>query len=115
MKFVVPAALLLVCSAVAIKAQSCLTPDDVKQILARVDAPPPATVNTKLKEDLLKMAVKQRELLQQVIDKDQTKQSDRDKLHKTIDEGGGGPTIRLQRLTKFADVLVESLVQLVPV
>ena len=86
MKFVVTAALFFVCSAAAIKAQSCLTPDDVKQLLARVNAPPPATVNTKLKEDLLKMAVKQRELLQQVIDKDQTKQSDRDKLHKTFDE-----------------------------
>src|ERR1051325_11018851 len=85
MKFVVPAALLLVCSAVAIKAQSGLTPDDVKQLLARVDAPPPATVNKKLKDDLLKMAVKQRELLQHVIDKDQTKQSDRDKLHKIFD------------------------------
>ena len=86
MKFVVTAALFFVCSAAAIKAQSCLTPEDVKQLLARVNAPPPATVNTKLKEDLLKMAVKQRELLQQVIDKDQTKQSDRDKLHKTFDE-----------------------------
>src|ERR1041385_799097 len=96
MKFVVPAALLLVCSAVAIKAQSCLTPDDVKQILARVDAPPPATVNKKLKEDLLKMAVKQRELLQQVVDKDQAKQSDRDKLHKTYENN----TVKLCEVLK---------------
>jgi len=86
MKFVVTAALLLVCSAAATKAQSCLTPDDVKQILARVDAPPPTTVNKKLQENLVKMAFKQRELLQQVVDKDQTKQSDRDKLHKTFDD-----------------------------
>src|SRR5689334_21787662 len=84
MKFVVAAALLLVCSAVVIKAQSCLTPVDVRQILARVDAPPPTTLNKKLVEDLVKMAIKQRELLQQVVDKDQTKQSDRDKLHKTF-------------------------------
>ena len=84
MKFVVAAALLLVCSAVVIKAQSCLTPVDVRQILARVDAPPPTTLNKKLEEDLVKMAVKQRDMLQQVVDKDQTKQSDRDKLHKTF-------------------------------
>src|ERR1043166_2916763 len=84
MKFVVAAALLLVCSAVVIKAQSCLTPVDVRQILARVDAPPPTTLNKKLEEDLVKMAVKQRDMLKQVVDKDQTKQSDRDKLHKTF-------------------------------
>lgn len=84
MKFVVTAALLLVCS-IAIKAQSCLTQDDVRQMLVRVETPPPTTVNKKLRDDLIKMAVRQRELLQEVVDKDQ-KESAREKLHKTYDE-----------------------------
>src|SRR5689334_4615480 len=85
MKFVVLALLLLLCSSIATQAQSCLTADDVRQMLTRVEAPAPAAVNQKLKEDLVKMAVKQRELLQEVVDKDQAKQSDRDKLHKTYE------------------------------
>ena len=89
MKFVVLALLLLAVGSVATQAQSCLTADDVRQMLVRVEAPAPATVNKKLKEDLLKMAVKQRELLQQVVEKDQSKQSDREKLHKTYDNDIG--------------------------
>lgn len=86
MKFVLLALLLLTCGSVATKAQSCLTQDDVKQMLARVDSPPPAQPDKKLKEELLKMAGKQRELLLQVIDKDQTKKSDREKLHKAYEQ-----------------------------
>jgi VWFA-related protein len=86
MKFVLVTALLLVCCSVDIKAQSCLTDDDVKQMLARVDASPAPTPDKKLKEELIKMAFKQRELLLQVVDKDQTKKKDQEKLNKTYDE-----------------------------
>ncbi|HEX5601356.1 MAG TPA: VWA domain-containing protein [Pyrinomonadaceae bacterium] len=85
MKFVLVTLLLLVCCAVAVRGQTCLTDDDVKQMLARVDTSP-ATPNKKLREELIKMASKQRELLLLVVDKDQTKQSDQEKLHKTYDE-----------------------------
>src|SRR5688572_29264811 len=74
--------LLLTCGSVRTHAQSCLTKDDVKQMLARVSAPPPAKPDKKLSEELLKMSNKQRELLVQVVEKDQTKQSDQQKLHK---------------------------------
>ncbi len=86
MKFALVTLLLLVCCTVAVRAQSCLTDDDVKQMLARVDASPAPTPNKKLKEELIKMANKQRELLLHVVDKDQTKQSDQEKLHKTYDD-----------------------------
>jgi Ca-activated chloride channel family protein len=85
MKFVLVTVLLLVCSSVAIEAQSCLTEEDVQQALARVDSTP-LTLNKKLKEELVKMANKQRELLLQVVQKDQSKQSDQEKLHKTYDD-----------------------------
>jgi len=93
MKFVVLAIVLLACSSVAIKAQSCLTQDDVRQLLARVDSPPPPTPNKKLQEQLLKMATKQRELLQEVVEKDQAKQSDQEKLHKFYEDH----TVKLSR------------------
>ncbi|HEX5875840.1 MAG TPA: VWA domain-containing protein [Pyrinomonadaceae bacterium] len=86
MKNVLLAVLLLTGASVATKAQSCVTPDDVKQMLARVSSPPPSKLDKKLKEELLKMANKQRELLLQVVDKDQTKKSDREKLHKLYNE-----------------------------
>ena len=86
MKFVLVTALLLACCSIGIKAQSCLTEDDVKQMLARVDALPAPAPNKKLKEELIKMATKQRELLLRVVDKDQTKQSDQEKLHKIYDD-----------------------------
>jgi len=81
MKFVLLAIFLLACGSVATNAQSCLTQDDVTQMLARVSSPPPATPDKKLKEDLIKMASRQHELLLQVVDKDQ-KRSDQEKLHK---------------------------------
>ncbi len=83
MKFALVTLLLLVCCTVAARAQSCLTDDDVKQMLARVDASPAPTPNKKLREELIKMANKQRELLLHIVDKDQTKQSDQEKLNKT--------------------------------
>lgn len=90
------AMLLLACGSATTKAQSCLTPDDVKQMLARVGAPPPAKVDKKLKEELLKMSNKQRELLVQVVEKDQTKEKDQQKLHKLYDTN----TIRLCEILK---------------
>jgi VWFA-related protein len=77
---------LLVCGSVTTKAQSCVTQDDIHQMLARLDSPPPATPDKKLKEELIKMAGKQTELLLQVVEKDQTKSSDREKLLKTYEQ-----------------------------
>ena len=97
MKFVLLAVILLFCCSAAINAQSCLTQDDVKQLLARVDSsPPPATPNKKLREELIKMSGRQRELLQQVVAKDQTKQSERDKLHKLYEDD----TVKLCQIVK---------------
>ena len=81
-KFVLVAALILTWLSLSANAQSCLTPDDIKQMLARVEAPPPAKPDKKLTLALLKMANKQRELLLEIVDKDQTKPSDREKLLK---------------------------------
>jgi VWFA-related protein len=86
MKLVLIAVLLLACGSMATNAQPCLTQDDVRQMLARVSSPPPATPDKKLKEELLKMATKQHELLLKVVDKDQLKQSDQDKLHKLYEQ-----------------------------
>ena len=96
MKFVLLAVLLLACGSVATKAQSCITQDDVRQMLARVDAAPPAKPDKKLKEELMKMAMKQHELLLQVVEKDQTKESDREKLHKVYEQH----TVRLCQILK---------------
>jgi VWFA-related protein len=79
MKFVLLALILL--TAGAVNAQSCLTQEEIKQILARVDTTP-AKPDPKLKEELLKLAAKQREALLQVVDKDQTNKSDRERLRK---------------------------------
>ncbi|HET9711427.1 MAG TPA: VWA domain-containing protein [Pyrinomonadaceae bacterium] len=76
------AILLLTCGSVATNAQSCLTQDDMKQVLARVSSRPPATPDKKLKEELVKLASTQQELLLKVVKKDQTKPSDQEKLHK---------------------------------
>jgi VWFA-related protein len=86
MKFVLPLVFLLVCCPVAIKAQSCLTQDDLSHLLARVDSSPPLAFDKKLKEQLVKMALRQSELLQQVVQKDQTKKSDKEKLNKTYED-----------------------------
>ncbi len=85
MKFVLLIGFLIACSVVT-KAQSCLTQEDVRQMLARVEASPPATPDRKLKEELLKMAIRQQELLQQVIAKDQSKKADQEKLRKTYED-----------------------------
>lgn len=85
MKFVVVTVVLLACCSAGIHAQSCLTDADVKQLLAQDGSSQP-TVNRKLKGELVKMAIRQRELLLQVVDKDQTKQSDQKKLHKTYED-----------------------------
>ncbi len=95
MKFVV-LALLLASGSVTAQVQSCLTQDDVRQMLPRIDSSPPATPNKKLKQELLKMAMKQNELLQQVIREDQTKKSDQEKLHKTYEDD----TVRLCQILK---------------
>ncbi len=87
---------LLTGGSVATKAQSCVTQDDVRQMLARIEAPAPAKPDKKVKEELIKMAEKQRELLMEVVDKDQTKQSDRDKLHKLYENN----TVKLCQIIK---------------
>jgi len=86
MKFVLLAVLLLACDSVVTKAQSCLTQDEVKQMIARVESPSQPNPNLKLKEELLKIATKQRELLLEVVDKDQPKESDRKKLQKLYED-----------------------------
>jgi VWFA-related protein len=96
MKFIVPILVLLFCSPVAIKAQSCVTQDDVRQMLTRIDASPPPTLNKKLKQELLKMAMKQNEMLQLVIRQDQAKKSDQEKLHKIYEDD----TVRLCEILK---------------
>jgi VWFA-related protein len=98
MKFVFLTLFLLAYASVAAKAQSCLTPDDLKQMLTRVESPAPAKPDKKLKEQLLKLAIRQRELLMQVVSKDQTKESDREKLHKTYE----------QNTVKLCDILKTS-------
>ena len=89
MKLVLLAVLLLACGSVATNAQSCLTQDDLKQVLARVNSPPPATPDKKLKEELVKLAGTQQELLLKVVKKDQTKVSDQEKLHKLYKQHAG--------------------------
>lgn len=86
MRVAVLTLLLLAFASAVTNAQSCLTQDDVRQMLARVEAPKPAVPDKKLKEELLKLALKQRELLLEVVAKDQTKESDREKLHKVYED-----------------------------
>jgi VWFA-related protein len=106
MKFVLLAVVLFLCGSGATHAQTCVTQDDVKRMVARLEAmpavtpaptpsPSPAkdkkftpspTFDKKLAEELQKMALKQREQLQEVVAKDQTKQSDREKLHKLYEK-----------------------------
>lgn len=104
MRFVLLAVLFLAGAPAALKAQSCVTPDDVKQMVARIETTSPA-LDKKLKEELLKMSQKERELLLEVVDKDLKKQSDRDKLRKLYEKNttrlceiiktGGWPTTAL--------------------
>ena len=91
MRFFLVAVFLCICSSVATQAQSCLTPDDIKQLAARIAAMPDVSdakpsragaIDKKYESELLKMALKQQELLQEVVAKDQAKESQQDKLHK---------------------------------
>jgi len=83
MKLGLLAVVLLVCGSVAAKAQSCVTSDDVKVMLARLGSQSQAAqVDKKLQSELLKMAAKHRELLLEVVGQDQQKDSTREKLHK---------------------------------
>jgi VWFA-related protein len=86
MKRVLLAVLLIACGAIgsrATKAQSCvITPEDVKQMVARVESGTTAKYDKKVNEELVKMAEKHRELLQQIVADDQKKKSDQDKLRK---------------------------------
>jgi len=81
MKLVLLAVLLVLGGAVATKAQSCVTADDVKQMLVRVESASAVKFDKKLQAELVKMAQKHRELLQQVVAEDQ-KKSEQEKLHK---------------------------------
>jgi VWFA-related protein len=103
MRFFWFAVLVCIFVPVTTQAQSCLTPGDIKQLLARIQAAPalPApsppnqgatpdpksqptplpNLNKKLQTELIKMAQKQQELLQQIVSEDQTKKSDQEKLH----------------------------------
>jgi len=89
MRYFLIVLVLLACGSVTTNAQSCLTQDDVKQLLARVISPPPATPDKKLKEELVKLAFKQQELLLKVVESDQTKVSDQEKLHKLYRQHAG--------------------------
>jgi VWFA-related protein len=86
MKFVIVAVVLIVCGANATQAQSCLTAEDVQQMLARVASAPAVKYDKKLNEELVKIAQKQRELLKQVVARDQAKNSDQQKLHKLYEK-----------------------------
>ena len=79
-------AVFLLLSGSGVQAQSCLTSEDVSRMLARVDSPPPAKPDKKLKEELLKLLKKERELLMEVVGKNQTKTSDSEKLHKAYED-----------------------------
>lgn len=82
MKCVLLAVVLIACGSVATKAQSCVTPEDVKQMQARVESTSTAKYDQKLNEKLLKMAEEHRLLLQEIVDDDQKAKSDQEKLRK---------------------------------
>ena len=120
MKFVLSAVFVFICGCVTAQAQSCLTPDDLKQMVVRIQAAaaatpqpsppakpeasppakseptPPKTLDKKLQAELVKMAEKQHDLLQQVVSEDQTKKSDREKLHKVYETD----TVKLCQILK---------------
>ena len=96
MKFVLFTVFLLASCSVVTSAQSCLTQEDIKQLTARIESPVLPLPNPKFREELLKMADKERELLLKVVGKNQTKESDQKKLHKLYEED----TVRLCQLLK---------------
>lgn len=82
MKFVLLAVAVIVCGSGATQAQSCLTPEDVKQMVARVESGQAVEFDKKLSKELVKTAITQSNLLKEVVAKDQSNKSDREKLHK---------------------------------
>ncbi|HEV2835306.1 MAG TPA: VWA domain-containing protein [Pyrinomonadaceae bacterium] len=97
------AVVLLLCGTVAGKGQSCLTQEDLKNMRARIESSAhvdstPSKIDKKLQTELLKMALRQRELLQEVVAKDQENKSDREKLHKFFDKS----------TAKLCDILKEN-------
>ncbi|HJT65222.1 MAG TPA: VWA domain-containing protein [Pyrinomonadaceae bacterium] len=110
MRFFLAAVFVCICGSVTTQAQSCLTPDDIKQMLARMEATPAATpepsppakvtpsptLNKKLQSELIKIATKQQDLLHEVVAKDQTKRSDQEKLHQLYEAS----TVKLCELLK---------------
>ena len=96
MKFVLFTAFLLASASVPTIAQSCLTQDDVRLMLARVQAQAPAKPDKKLKEELLKLVTKQHELLMEVVSTDQAKASDQEKLRKVYETH----TVKLCKILK---------------
>lgn len=98
MRLVLFAVVVLACGSVTTRAQSCLTPEDIKQMLARADSAPPAKFDKKLQSELLKMAEKQRELLQQIVAEDLKKKSNNEKLHRLYEEH----TVKLCEILKRA-------------
>src|ERR1041384_867860 len=86
MKFVFVTGFLLASLSVVTQAQSCLTQDDLSHLLARIDSSPPPALNAKLEVELVKMAIKENELLQEVVEKDQTKNADKEKLKKVYED-----------------------------
>lgn len=126
MKFVLLAAVLFVCGSSATYAQTCVTQDDVKRMVAKLEAAPAATptptpaprkssdknsqppgFDRKLFDELTKMALKQRELLQEIVAKDQAKQSDREKLHQLYEKN----TARLCEILKTSGWPTSSVVE----
>ena len=110
MKFFLVAVFVCICGSVTTQAQSCLTPDDIKQMLTRMEATPAAkpepsppakvapapTLNKKLQSELIKIATKQQDLLHEVVARDQSKKSDQEKLHKLYETS----TVKLCELIK---------------
>src|SRR5689334_4618223 len=87
MRFVLLAVFVCICGSVTTRAQSCLTPDDIKKLTTGLASPTPATLNKKLQAELIKIAQKQHFLLQEIVSEDQKKNSDREKLHKLYEDG----------------------------
>lgn len=87
--------ILVMAGGVTAHAQSCVTPDEVKQLLARVQSPPATSIDQKLRKKLLLMSQQQGEMLLEVVEKDQTKASDQKKLHKLYQ----------QNTAKFCEIL----------
>lgn len=111
MKFVLLAVFVCICGSVTTQAQSCLTPNDIRQALARIESAPAVptpsplnpnalfttpeaksqptplpNLNKKFQVELIKMAEKQQDLLQQIVSEDQKKKSDQEKLHKLYED-----------------------------